>query len=39
MEDTGHVPMLERPATFNDCLMDFLAEPREAPREEAEATV
>ena len=39
MEDTGHVPMLERPAQFNDCLMDFLAEPREAPRTEAEATV
>ena len=32
MSDTGHVPMLERPATFNDTLMDFLAEtgPAEA---------
>jgi pimeloyl-ACP methyl ester carboxylesterase len=39
MEDTGHVPMLERPVKFNDCLMEFLAEPREAPRSEAEATV
>jgi pimeloyl-ACP methyl ester carboxylesterase len=39
MDDTGHVPMIERPAKFNDCLMEFLAEPREAPRSEAEATV
>jgi pimeloyl-ACP methyl ester carboxylesterase len=39
MKDTGHVPMLERPTKFNDCLMEFLAEPREAPRSEAEATV
>jgi len=39
MDDTGHVPMLERPVKFNDCLIDFLAEPREAPRSEAEATV
>jgi pimeloyl-ACP methyl ester carboxylesterase len=39
MEDTGHVPMLERPAKFNECLVEFLAEPREAPRTEAEATV
>ena len=39
MEDTGHVPMLERPGKFNDCLIEFLAEPREAPRSEAEATV
>jgi pimeloyl-ACP methyl ester carboxylesterase len=38
MNDTGHVPMLERPVKFNDCLMEFLAEPREAPRSEAEAT-
>jgi pimeloyl-ACP methyl ester carboxylesterase len=39
MNDTGHVPMLERPVKFNDCLVEFLAEPREAPRSEAEATV
>lgn len=26
MEDTGHVPMLERPNAFNDLLTDFLAE-------------
>src|SRR3954468_4148540 len=24
--DTGHMAMLERPQTFNDCMMDFLAE-------------
>jgi pimeloyl-ACP methyl ester carboxylesterase len=26
MRDTGHVPMLERPTTFNDMLADFMAE-------------
>ena len=26
MDDTGHVPMLERPTTFNRCLTEFLAE-------------
>ncbi len=26
LEDTGHVPMLERPAVFNDQLLEFLAE-------------
>ncbi|CAN5532558.1 hypothetical protein BH20ACT19_BH20ACT19_00520 [soil metagenome] len=25
MEDTGHVPMVERPCTFNDLLEEFLA--------------
>ena len=25
-EDTGHSPMMERPQTFNDCLVEFLAE-------------
>lgn len=25
LEDTGHVPMLERPRAFNDCLEEFLA--------------
>jgi pimeloyl-ACP methyl ester carboxylesterase len=39
MEDTGHVPMLERPRTFNRCLLEFLAEERSAPRDEAGATV
>lgn len=26
MHDTGHIPMAERPQTFNDVMMDFLAE-------------
>ena len=26
IEDTGHVPMMERPRTFNDVLLEFLAE-------------
>jgi pimeloyl-ACP methyl ester carboxylesterase len=26
LKDTGHVPMLERPSVFNDCLVEFLAE-------------
>jgi pimeloyl-ACP methyl ester carboxylesterase len=26
MRDTGHIPMAERPATFNDLMMDFLVE-------------
>jgi pimeloyl-ACP methyl ester carboxylesterase len=30
MDDTGHVPMLERPAAFNECLIEFLAEEAEA---------
>jgi pimeloyl-ACP methyl ester carboxylesterase len=40
MADTGHVPMLERPETFNDLLLEFLAESAaadadaEAPAEE-----
>jgi pimeloyl-ACP methyl ester carboxylesterase len=29
MEDTGHVPMAERPAVFNDLLLDFLGEASE----------
>jgi pimeloyl-ACP methyl ester carboxylesterase len=32
-EDTGHVPMLERPEAFNDVLGDFLADPDRAPAE------
>ena len=35
MEDTGHVPMIERPTAFNDMLMDFLAET--GPAEERES--
>jgi pimeloyl-ACP methyl ester carboxylesterase len=34
MEDTGHVPMAERPQAFNDLLMEFLAET--GPAEEKE---
>jgi pimeloyl-ACP methyl ester carboxylesterase len=26
MRDTGHIPMAERPAAFNDVMMEFLAE-------------
>jgi pimeloyl-ACP methyl ester carboxylesterase len=26
MKETGHIPMAERPARFNDVMMDFLAE-------------
>ena len=26
MKDTGHIPMAERPATFNDVMIEFLAE-------------
>jgi pimeloyl-ACP methyl ester carboxylesterase len=40
MEDTGHVPMVERPRTFNDRLMEFLGErgqAREAPSDEEPA--
>jgi pimeloyl-ACP methyl ester carboxylesterase len=35
-EDTGHMAMIERPQTFNDCLVQFLAEEPDAPRSEAE---
>jgi pimeloyl-ACP methyl ester carboxylesterase len=38
LEDTGHVPMLERPQTFNDLLVEFLDEQpaSEAPDETVE---
>ena len=35
MEDTGHVPMVERPRAVNDVLLEFLAET--GPSEEREA--
>ncbi len=34
MEDTGHVPMVERPRAFNDLLMDFLSETGRAEAKE-----
>jgi pimeloyl-ACP methyl ester carboxylesterase len=34
MRDTGHIPMAERPVTFNDVLVEFLAET--GPAEEKE---
>jgi hypothetical protein len=30
MKATGHVPMAERPSTFNDLVLDFLAETGKA---------
>ncbi|MFL5840084.1 MAG: alpha/beta fold hydrolase [Thermoleophilaceae bacterium] len=40
LEDTGHAPMIERPQTFNDLLMDFLndAPASDAPDDVAEKT-
>jgi pimeloyl-ACP methyl ester carboxylesterase len=35
MKDTGHVPMAERPAAFNDVLMEFVAETGRAEEKEA----
>jgi pimeloyl-ACP methyl ester carboxylesterase len=35
-EDTGHMAMIERPQTFNDCMMDFLAQEPEPAHSEAE---
>jgi pimeloyl-ACP methyl ester carboxylesterase len=37
MEDTGHVPMAERPAVFNHLLLDFLGEASEPSRQETAA--
>jgi pimeloyl-ACP methyl ester carboxylesterase len=34
MDDTGHIPMAERPAAFNDLLLEFIAET--GPAEEKE---
>jgi pimeloyl-ACP methyl ester carboxylesterase len=27
-DDTGHISMVERPETFNDCVLEFIDEPR-----------
>jgi pimeloyl-ACP methyl ester carboxylesterase len=35
-EDTGHMAMIERPQTFNDCLVSFLAEDQTPAASEAE---
>jgi pimeloyl-ACP methyl ester carboxylesterase len=35
MKDTGHIPMAERPETFNDLLLEFLAETGPAERKES----
>ncbi len=35
MKDTGHIPMAERPETFNDLMMEFLAETGPASAKEA----
>ena len=34
--DTGHMAMLERPQTFNDCMIEFLAEEASPAASEAE---
>src|SRR5204863_6663619 len=34
--DTGHMAMLERPQTFNDCMIEFLAEEPSQASSEAE---
>jgi pimeloyl-ACP methyl ester carboxylesterase len=34
MKDTGHIPMAERPVTFNDVLVEFLAETGAAQEKE-----
>lgn len=41
LEDTGHVPMLERPVTFNRALLEFLDQEgaAEAPSEDTEPTL
>ena len=35
-DDTGHSPMMERPQTFNDTLLEFLGEEREERPSEAQ---
>jgi pimeloyl-ACP methyl ester carboxylesterase len=39
LEDTGHVPMLERPQTFNDLVVEFLAQPADTPVRELAPSV
>jgi pimeloyl-ACP methyl ester carboxylesterase len=36
LDDTGHVPMLERPETFNNLVVDFLGDAADAPAGNAE---
>ena len=40
LENTGHVPMIERPQTFNDLLVEFMNEepPSDAPKRVTEET-
>jgi pimeloyl-ACP methyl ester carboxylesterase len=38
LDDTGHVPMLERPSTFNDVVVEFLGEPVAVTAEQQLAT-
>jgi pimeloyl-ACP methyl ester carboxylesterase len=35
-EDTGHMAMIERPQTYNDCMMEWLAEEPRPAKSEAE---
>ena len=35
MKDTGHIPMAERPGTFNELMMEFLVETGPAAAKQA----
>jgi pimeloyl-ACP methyl ester carboxylesterase len=37
LEDTGHLPMVERPETFNECLLEFMSDSPAAEHDEAAA--
>ena len=37
LDDTGHIPMVERPVAFNDCLLDFIGESSGVTSPEREA--